>query len=209
MAEQIITRVEAKAIGAKYFYTGEPCKNGHVAKRNTKSGTCVICSIEISKQYRDKNKVLINARKLERYKKNPEKFRAISLASYFKNHEAGKSKNRNDYAKNIEKRRQYAKDYRKANPDVKKAQHAVRRARKFKSTGSYKAADVKRLLELQKGKCACCYEKLKNYHVDHIMPLALGGANNVENIQILCPICNMKKSSNDPYVWANRIGRLL
>ena len=30
------TRAEAKATGAKYYYTGEPCKHGHVAPRKTK-----------------------------------------------------------------------------------------------------------------------------------------------------------------------------
>ena len=36
------TRKEAKAKGAKYYFTGEPCKNGHVALRKTK-GACVEC----------------------------------------------------------------------------------------------------------------------------------------------------------------------
>jgi hypothetical protein len=36
------TRAEAKAQGAKYYFTGEPCKHGHVAPRKTK-GACVEC----------------------------------------------------------------------------------------------------------------------------------------------------------------------
>jgi 5-methylcytosine-specific restriction endonuclease McrA len=36
------TRAEAKATGAKYYFTGIPCKHGHVALRQTK-GTCVEC----------------------------------------------------------------------------------------------------------------------------------------------------------------------
>ena len=36
------TRVEAKSTGAKYYFTGEPCKHGHVALRKTK-GSCVEC----------------------------------------------------------------------------------------------------------------------------------------------------------------------
>ena len=36
------TRQEAKATGAKYYFTGEPCKHGHVAPRKTK-GACVEC----------------------------------------------------------------------------------------------------------------------------------------------------------------------
>lgn len=36
------TRAEAKATGAKYYFTGEPCKHGHVAARKTK-GSCLDC----------------------------------------------------------------------------------------------------------------------------------------------------------------------
>ena len=36
------TRAEAKATGAKYYFTGEPCKHGHIAARKTK-GACVDC----------------------------------------------------------------------------------------------------------------------------------------------------------------------
>ena len=36
------TRKEAQATGAKYYFTGEPCKHGHIAPRKTK-GACVDC----------------------------------------------------------------------------------------------------------------------------------------------------------------------
>jgi len=36
------TRKEAQASKAKYYFTGEPCKHGHVAPRKTK-GSCVDC----------------------------------------------------------------------------------------------------------------------------------------------------------------------
>ncbi len=36
------TRAEAKAAGATHYFTGEPCKHGHVAPRKTK-GACVEC----------------------------------------------------------------------------------------------------------------------------------------------------------------------
>jgi 5-methylcytosine-specific restriction endonuclease McrA len=36
------SRAEAKAAGAKYYFTGEPCKHGHIAPRKTK-GACVEC----------------------------------------------------------------------------------------------------------------------------------------------------------------------
>jgi len=36
------SRQEAKTTGAKYYFTGEPCKHGHLAPRKTK-GSCVEC----------------------------------------------------------------------------------------------------------------------------------------------------------------------
>ena len=36
------TREEAKKTGSKYYFTGQPCKHGHVAARKTK-GACIEC----------------------------------------------------------------------------------------------------------------------------------------------------------------------
>jgi hypothetical protein len=36
------TREEAKKTGSKYYFTGQPCKHGHIAARKTK-GSCVEC----------------------------------------------------------------------------------------------------------------------------------------------------------------------
>lgn len=36
------TRKEAQAVGATHYFTGEPCKHGHIAPRKTK-GACVEC----------------------------------------------------------------------------------------------------------------------------------------------------------------------
>jgi len=36
------TREEAKKTGAKYYFTGQPCKHGHIAPRKTK-GACIDC----------------------------------------------------------------------------------------------------------------------------------------------------------------------
>lgn len=36
------TRAEAKAAGAAHYFTGEPCKHGHIAPRKTK-GACIEC----------------------------------------------------------------------------------------------------------------------------------------------------------------------
>lgn len=51
-----------------------------------------------------------------------------------------------------------------------------------------------------RGRCACCSKDLSGIvsldaieHFDHIIPLALGGINDVTNIQLLCEACNLSK----------------
>jgi hypothetical protein len=54
------------------------------------------------------------------------------------------------------------------------------------------------LLARERGKCALCAANLAlelshEPHVDHIVPLALGGSNDLVNLQILCGRCNGTK----------------
>jgi hypothetical protein len=54
------------------------------------------------------------------------------------------------------------------------------------------------LLERQEYRCAaphCRADILRAFHCDHITPLSRGGSNLPENIQILCPACNMAKGA--------------
>ena len=38
------TRMEASFLGAKFYYTGKPCGNGHIDVRITTTKNCVICT---------------------------------------------------------------------------------------------------------------------------------------------------------------------
>lgn len=40
---EIKSRADAKKAGENTYFTGEPCKNGHIAKRYVQSGTCAGC----------------------------------------------------------------------------------------------------------------------------------------------------------------------
>lgn len=70
---------------------------------------------------------------------------------------------------------------------------------------------VEKLQKLQRGKCACgCKQPLgDDYHLDHRMPLALGGTNTDDNIQLLRKSCNLQKSAKHPVDFAQQRGFLL
>lgn len=47
----IVTRDEALACGLVRFFTGIPCKRGHICERHTKSKSCVECGNAASRQW--------------------------------------------------------------------------------------------------------------------------------------------------------------
>ena len=51
----IITRDQAKEQGLIRFFTGVPCKRGHVCERHTKSGSCIECSNAKSAEWNRQN----------------------------------------------------------------------------------------------------------------------------------------------------------
>jgi len=48
------TRQEAKRRRLKYYYTGTPCKNGHLDWRRTSDTICVSCHREAEQRYRER-----------------------------------------------------------------------------------------------------------------------------------------------------------
>jgi len=48
---EIILRKEAREQGLTRYFTGKPCKNGHLEERNTNSGICYGCSRAATKKY--------------------------------------------------------------------------------------------------------------------------------------------------------------
>lgn len=51
----IISRAEAKAAGLKRYFTGVPCKYGHVCDRNVASWGCVKCRVAGNQQWHKDN----------------------------------------------------------------------------------------------------------------------------------------------------------
>jgi 5-methylcytosine-specific restriction endonuclease McrA len=88
---------------------------------------------------------------------------------------------------------------------------AKRRSRKAASGGFFNVHEVRQLYARQRGKCAVCKEPraLNDMHRDHIVPLVLGGDSWIQNIQLLCPTCNLSKSGKHPIQFMQSKGLLL
>ncbi|WP_457548724.1 HNH endonuclease [Archaeoglobus sp.] len=53
------------------------------------------------------------------------------------------------------------------------------------------------VLSRQGHRCAFCGKFLKIYEFDHVVPVALGGTSDVNNVQALCPECHSFKTKFD------------
>lgn len=152
---------------------------------------------------------------------NPEKIKAQRAAYRIKNREKRNAETRAWRAANPEKIKAQRISYKEANPQYRASyranhleQHRIheqnRRARKREVGGELSAGLTKKLFTLQRGKCACCKQPLgKDYHLDHIMPLALGGTNTDDNMQLLRASCNLQKNKKHPIEYMQSKGLLL
>jgi rubrerythrin len=102
----------------------------------------------------------------------------------------------------------YLREYREKNKAKVLEWGQNRRARK--QGNKLPRGTVKEIGDNQKWKCAICRSDVKEkFHIDHIYPLSKGGEHKKENIQILCPLCNVKKASKDPIDYMQQVGYLI
>lgn len=134
-----------------------------------------------------------------------ERKRARERAYYAKNRERQLAACKRYYHANKEKHAAGVAAYDKANPEQRRLRgqswrHKVR-------SGKVSPDIVQSLLVQQGGRCVYCKADLElGYHIDHRLPLALGGEHEDDNIQLLCPSCNMRKSSKHPDQFEKEIG---
>jgi 5-methylcytosine-specific restriction endonuclease McrA len=173
----------------------------------------------------DKNKKAKIEGGREYYKKNKEKASEYGKHRYLADKEKYKKQVKDWSAKNRKKSNSYKRKYAEnnkervalsklkweiKNPGAKKIRCANRRSKISKLEGKLSPGLAVRLLSLQKNRCAVCRGSLRRaYHLDHVIPLALGGKNTNSNIQLTCPKCNLSKGSKDPIQFMRERGFLL
>lgn len=175
---------------------------------------CKVCAKETNSAYQLKNKERISARKRSFRESNSEKISARD-AAYRELRRKELAEYQRKYRKeNQEKVASYFKCWASENHGKIISNVRNRRALKANAAGSHTIQEIMSIFERQQGLCANCQARLfksgkQKYHVDHIMPLVLGGSNWASNLQCLCPTCNLRKSAKDPISWAQENGRLI
>lgn len=215
-APDVIARRDAMAQGLKRYFTGKPCrKAGHVAHRLCSNGECLAC-VSAQGAERSRRRYAADAAKaIERKKRwaaaNPDKAKAHTLRWRAANPDAWRESNRKSKQArqkiyNERQRQDYA-----LNPEKYRVVERKRRAQMRALPGAHTPDDIAEIMKAQGGRCAYCRTNIKrsSRHVDHIVPLALGGSNARTNIQIACPSCNRSKGAKDPILFAQSIGLLL
>ena len=107
--------------------------------------------------------------------------------------------------KNPEKRKAYNKAYREANREYFLASNAKRRALKIQAM--LPTTDDELIKNLYKLRKFMTEEHGEQYHVDHIIPLSIGGAHHQDNMRVITAKENLGKK--DKYipelggVWAD------
>lgn len=143
------------------------------------------------REYRIKHATEIKAQRAEFYRQNAERItrahREIHGPKYRRNMSPA------------------AKDRRR------KAGRLANYARYARTKGKLSKGIADKLMKLQRGRCAVCRRDVSKgkYHLDHVMPMALGGVNEDFNMQILCPPCNQRKSAKHPVDFMQSRGLLI
>jgi 5-methylcytosine-specific restriction endonuclease McrA len=177
----IVTRKNAKSLGLSRYFTGVPCKHGHVAERTVNGGRgCLECA----RLWRVNNPDKTKANSYKWRQTFPAKFKAIDEA-WRKRHPD------RSLAKSLR--------WKKNNPE-KNAVNSRNYTGRKRGIGTHTLAEVTTLLEQQRHKCAnpFCRADLRmiKKHLDHIIPLSrteLFPSNELPNLQWLCQSCNDSK----------------
>lgn len=158
------------------------------------------------KQEREANKEAISSRNKKRYAEDREKY--INKAKKYYWETEGYREYRSEYDKQyrVDNADRLREKRRQEDPMPKRRRAKENKARRKGAEGTHAELEVQQLYSFQEGRCVYCSKNLdEGYHEDHWVPIILGGSNYIDNIQLLCPHCNLSKNSLRPEVYESKI----
>jgi 5-methylcytosine-specific restriction endonuclease McrA len=133
--------------------------------------------LEYARKYREKNRDRIKKFRDE----NREKVNAGQRRFRLLNPDKARSSSKRWHTENQHKFREYARAH---------------RDRKINAPGSgISAYQEREIFEQYNYRCAYCGKICKNIEIDHIVALANGGADDIENATVSCRSCNARKGN--------------
>jgi 5-methylcytosine-specific restriction endonuclease McrA len=125
----------------------------------------------------------------------PDKSRPQGVMSECKT--CNKRRSNKPYAqRNAAKHRAQVSRWRNRHPERIKSMRERRRARLKGASGSFTGREWLALCQRYEWRCLRCGQQ-QPLTPDHVKPLALGGANDISNIQPLCGPCNYSKGARE------------
>lgn len=177
------------------------------------------------RDYIDRNREKVAATLANYRVNNPEKIKAIRKANYWKAPEQNRLSVKQWVDQNKDRVREYKLGYRmanlfsirqkarefiKANHDRLKFVYKANKAKRRAAGKKVSPSEIQTILKSQQYKCVACRVNIRShFHLDHILPIALGGTNERTNLQCLCQTCNLSKSKKHPIDFMQQRGFLL
>lgn len=183
----IITRDYAINNGLLKYFTGEPCKYGHVAERFTKRRQCVECN-RIFARTRIAKDPQANRDKVKAWaKQNPEKVKVNGKKGYLKAKQT-------NHAALLEKKRHWAR----TSPKMRAITVRYRTSKINRTPKWLTDSDIWMMQEAYD--LAALRTKMFGFswHVDHIIPLqgkTVSGLHVPTNLQVIPAVVNLAKAN--------------
>jgi hypothetical protein len=176
------SRSDAMNVGSKLYFTGIPCKRGHLAPKTVQKGRCTECRKIDRERWAKENAEKLNLMRRDWHARNLESERARKL-KYIKSLPA-------------EVRSYHKKLWKSRNPSDAAAEWAWRRARKQQATPAW--ANKTEIRRIYREAQRISQETGIAHHVDHVIPLNgldVCGLHVETNLQILSAEANIAKSN--------------
>lgn len=177
---EVINRKEAKEQGLSKYFTGKPCKHGHISSRTTVNGICDKCTALYQHNNLDKKRI----RAKRYYDKNSDKCRESSRIYRIENPERVKQYNRKYSKENLAYFNEYSN-----------------RRYILKMNRIPKWADLNKIKEIYAEASHISQETGIKHHVDHYYPLQgklVSGLHVPENLRIIPASENLAKNNKHP-----------
>lgn len=188
MTQLLVSLDEARKQGLTHYFTGRPCKYGHVEKRQVSNRGCVRC---------------LSQRSMQWAKSNPSRSQEIRDKWYFENKEKEAARARLWRKNNQDTYKRMIKEWRENNSTHYRAYMAKcamdRAAAKKNRTPSWLSEDDHWLMQEAYDLAALRTDLLGfSWHVDHIVPLRgkeVSGLHTPWNLQVIPGMENRVKSN--------------